>query len=211
MMELKIDRAEALRYLRCPPDGALRGAVERCCTLLERECVPRTVWRRFDPASPPFPLPGEAIRALLDGCTGALAFCATLGSEADALLRRMRVRDMAQAVVLDACASAAAEAVCDGLCAALVAGCAPLYLTDRFSPGYGDLPLSVQEGLCRFLDTQRRVGVTLTEGGLMLPQKSVTAIVGLAPAPRRHRRGCAGCGHYENCDYRKGGTHCGTN
>lgn len=211
MMEQKIDRAEALHYLRCPPDGPLAPAVERMCALLERTSTPRTVWKRFDPASPPFPLPGKDVNALLAGCEGAVAFCATLGAEAEALLRRAQVRDLAEAVVLDACASAAVEAVCDGLCTALARRFAPLFLTDRFSPGYGDMPLDAQRALCRFLDTERRVGVTLTEGGLMLPQKSVTAVMGLSPGLRRHSRGCAGCGNLEHCEYRKGGTHCGTN
>ena len=49
----------------------------------------------------------------------------------------------------------------------------------RFSPGYGDLELSVQRDLCRVLDTERQIGLTLTESCMMVPVKSVTAIIGL--------------------------------
>ena len=135
---------------------------------------------------------------------------ATLGAEVETLLRRTQVRSMADAVILDACAGAAIENVCDNLCADIAAAVAPMYLTDRFSPGYGDLPLAQQDDLCRVLDVSRRIGVTLTEGGLMLPQKTVTAILGVSSEPPgERRRGCGTCGLYETCSYRKDGYTCG--
>ena len=89
------------------------------------------------------------------------------------------MKSMADALILDACAGAAIENVCDNLCADIAAAVAPMYLTDRFSPGYGDLPLAQQFELCRVLDVSRRIGVTLSDGGLMIPQKSVTAVMGI--------------------------------
>ena len=134
---------------------------------------------------------------------------ATLGAETDTLLRRAQARSMADAVILDACASAAIENVCDNLCADIEAALAPMCLTDRFSPGYGDLPLGQQGALCRLLDAERRIGLTLTDGGLMLPQKSVTALMGVSPAPVKKRgRGCAYCDRLGACQYRKDGKTC---
>ena len=52
-------------------------------------------------------------------------------------------------------------------------------LTRRFSPGYGDLPLSLQGELFSLLDCERRLGLTLNASLLMTPKKSVTAILGL--------------------------------
>ena len=63
--------------------------------------------------------------------------------------------------------------------AAAAAVLAPAHLTERFSPGYGDLDMAVQKDLCLVLDTGRTIGVTLTESCMMVPVKSVTAIVGL--------------------------------
>ena len=134
---------------------------------------------------------------------------ATLGAEAEALIRRTQRRSMADAVILDAAASAAIEQVCDALCEELQAAVAPRYLTTRFSPGYGDMPLSDQATLFRVLDVERRIGVSLTDGGLMLPQKSVTAILGLSNCPTQTRGGCESCINHESCDYRKDGKHCG--
>ena len=85
-----------------------------------------------------------------------------------------------------------------------------LYLTDRFSPGYGDLPLSLQPGICAVLDAERRVGIHVTPSFLMNPSKSVTAVIGLSDKPQMARiRGCAWCAMRETCTLRKGGKTCG--
>ena len=214
-----LDRREALRYLGWkggPVPEELQRQMDRCEEMLLDTVRPRTVWRLFDRAPDGTLMgtellpAGEDIRAHLDGCGQVILMGATLGAEAEALMRRTQVEDMALAVVLDACAGAAIENVCDGLCADLAAGFAPRYLTDRFSPGYGDMPLAQQAELCRVLDVGRRIGVTLTPGGLMLPQKSVTALIGVADTPRPKRaRGCEGCAMGTNCAYRKEGKSCG--
>ena len=214
-----IDRNEALRYLGyrggALPDGAV-AAVERCERLLMDMARPRAVWRQF--ALTPdgtltgtgFRPAGEDIRAHLAGCDRVILMAATLGAEVEALLRRTQVTSLADAVTLDACASAAIENVCDNLCADIAMELVPLYLTERFSPGYGDLPLSQQGELFRVLDVTRRIGVTLTDSGLMLPQKSVTAILGVSANPVSKRQGgCAACSMKETCVYRKEGKTCG--
>lgn len=214
-----VDRDEALRYLGyrggALPDGA-EAAVARCERLLTDTARPRAVWRLFGLlpdgtlAGTGFRPAGADIRAHLLGCDRVILLAATLGAEVEALLRRTQVTSMADAVTLDACASAAIENVCDNLCADIAAELAPLYLTDRFSPGYGDLPLSQQGELFRVLDVTRRIGVTLTDSGLMLPQKSVTAILGVSEKPVSKRRGgCAACSMQETCVYRKEGKTCG--
>jgi cobalamin-dependent methionine synthase I len=54
---------------------------------------------------------------------------------------------------------------------------AGLTMNRRFSPGYGDLPLSVQKGFLAALDAERTVGIHLTATNLMVPRKSVTAFM----------------------------------
>ena len=63
----------------------------------------------------------------------------------------------------------------------------------RFSPGYGDFPLECQPGLFRLLGVQRNIGVTLTDSLLMLPTKSVTAVIGLCDGETPCPTGCAAC------------------
>ena len=109
-----------------------------------------------------------------------------------------------------ACGSALVEAGCDAAEKEIAGRMPGLYLTDRFSPGYGDLPLTVQQSLCGALDVTRRLGVSLTDTCLMNPQKTVTAIIGLADRPQMARiRGCAYCMMNKTCALRKGGKRCG--
>ena len=54
------------------------------------------------------------------------------------------------------------------------------YLTPPFSPGYGDWDLSVQGRVLDLLTAHKRIGLTLTAGGMLVPEKSVTAVVGLS-------------------------------
>ena len=214
-----IDRGQVLRYLGCrgAHDEALEAELRRSAEALKAAAQPRAVWKLF-PLLPDLTLAGtcfrpegEAIRELLRGCDSVILMAATLGSSVERLIRRMQAVDMAGAVILDACGSAAIENVCDNLCDDLAADFKPRYLTDRFSPGYGDMPLNQQRELFAALDVTKRIGVTLTESGLMLPQKSVTALIGVSDRPQKKRpAGCAACILRENCAYRKDGKHCGT-
>ena len=90
----------------------------------------------------------------------------------------------AQLLLFDAACSAYAEYmadVCQNEVAEAAARCG-LQVRGRFSPGYGDLPLQVQPGLLAALDAGRRLGITLTDSLLMIPRKSITAIVALTAA-----------------------------
>ena len=223
-MEARLDhipRAETLQYLRYRGSELGRESLDeldRCEALLLQTARPRLVWRLF-PLSADGSLrgadygpAGEDIRAFLADCDSVVLLAATLGAEAEALIRRAAGRDMAQAVILDAAGSAAVERVCDNFCDDLAAALAPRFLTDRFSPGYGDMPLSDQRALFRVLDISRRIGVTLSESALMIPQKSVTALIGVSYRPQPKRaRGCEACGMREDCAYRKEGKSCGGN
>lgn len=214
----EIPEKEALLYLGykgggLPPE--LLETLTRCRETILKTARPRAAYRVF-PWDPEGPLPGTAltlqgrdIRTLLQDCRRVILFGVTLGMEVEQLLRRAQVRDMAEAVMLDSCASAAVENVCENLAADL-AGELGGHPTDRFSPGYGDLPFSQQPALCRVLELDKRIGVTLTPGGLMVPQKSVTALMGLSdrPQPKRNR-GCAVCPRFRTCTIRKEGHTCG--
>ena len=215
----KIDRSEMLRYLlwhggKIPED--VEAALDRGEERIFRLAQPRAVWRVFDyrPGEPlegtDFRPEGEDLKAFLEDCDQVILLAATLGAEPDLLQKQLRLRDMSEAVILDAAGSAAVENVCDNLCADLAAQFAPRYLTDRFSPGYGDFPLEQQRWFFQLLDMPRRLGVSLTETNLMLPQKTVTAVVGIADLPQKKRENsCETCSLQGNCVFRKEGRRCG--
>ena len=49
----------------------------------------------------------------------------------------------------------------------------------RYCPGYGDLPLKANADIARVLDAQKKIGLTVTAEGLLLPRKSIVGIVGV--------------------------------
>ena len=216
----EISHQEALRYLgiRGNSSGTLpeEQDLSRCETVLRGAVRPRVVWRLFDLesdgflAGTSFRPEGESIRALLRGCDGVILMAATLGAEVDLLLRRESRRNLVDAAMLDALANTAIENVCDNLCLDLAQAVAPRMLTPRFSPGYGDFPLAQQAAFCSVLDVSRRIGVSLTSGSLMVPQKSVTALLGVSAHPPAARiAGCDACNLSDRCLYRKEGLSCG--
>ena len=171
-MEARLDsipRAETLHYLSYHgsflPEEILSD-LARCETLMLRTARPRLVWRLFPLLSDgtlegtDYRPAGEDIRAFLRTCGSVVLLAATLGSETESLIRRAAAARTADALILDAAGSAAIERVCDNFCADLAAALAPRFLTDRFSPGYGDMPLSDQHALFRVLDVSRRIGVS---------------------------------------------------
>ncbi len=217
----QLNTAEVLRYMGCPPekaDGALTAQVEDCARELLGAVRPRWSWRpveiSFEACGVRLEngllLPGEDLKAHLSGCGRAALFCATLGAEADALIRRAERLDMSWALTLDCCASAAVEAVCDRIEGELQEKFPGCSFPFRYSPGYGDLPLEVQGPLLDLLDAPRRAGLCATANHLLTPRKSVTAILGVSSGEiEKKNRSCLGCPAQGSCQYRKAGGHCG--
>ena len=124
---------------------------------------------------------GKDITRHLRGCSRVVLMAATLGAGADAIIRKWEHIDLTRALVLDACASQLIEQYCDETeqnihADASVAGFAA---TRRTSPGYGDLPLDIQPQILDTLNACIKIGLTCTERLILLPRKSVTAIIGL--------------------------------
>lgn len=216
-----INRAEAFRYM------GLRGEIPENIVTLADECesrliaaaAPKFYWIYADIADiseetvtlagHKLVLRGRDISEHLNGCFGAALLCATLGDGVDKLLRMVQTEDMAKALTADALASAAVEQVCDITEKEIGERFADKFTTWRFSPGYGDFPLECQGDFLTAVNAMRTVGVCVTDGGLLTPTKSVTAVIGISeePIPQK-RRGCGTCTIREKCSFRKNGGHC---
>lgn len=129
------------------------------------------------------PLPGQALSRHLQNCPKVILFTATVGLTIDRIIQRHFVTEPAIAVWLNAIGSERVEALCRLFCTELKADYAAegLVPIERFSPGYGDLPLAFQKDIFTLLDCPRKIGVTLNQSLLMSPEKSVSALVGLRP------------------------------
>ena len=138
----------------------------------------------------------------LCGCQEAYILGVTIGIKADMLIKRLEIASPAQAFITDALASAAAESLCE-LADDTLRGVGKKPI--RFSPGYGDLPLALQQDIFRVLDCPRRIGLTLNGSLLMSPSKSVTALIGVSGSGETLRQEAAGCGScgQKNCVFRR--------
>ncbi len=216
---MEIDVNQALRYLGVQrPDKDTAQAVARMARQVEAWAAPRWVYRVFSVSAEEngaacpeagLVLPGKLASGMLRECQSAALLACTLGAEFDRRLLALQARDMAQAVMADACGSAWVEAGCDEAEREIAAAQANLYLTDRFSPGYGDLPLTLQPSLLRAVNAEKRLGVYAAPSLMLTPLKTVTAIIGLSDRPQGARiRGCGYCGLKAACAYRERGLTC---
>ena len=205
---LQIPRGEVLRYLGmrdAQPDERQEALLERARRQALELCAPRTVCERFalerredglSVCGTTLVLRGRDIQNHLAGCTHCVLMAATLGMRIQKAIAAEQSRSVEAALYLDACATAAQEL-------------RRRYgsLTARFSPGYGDLPLSVQQDFLSALNAGKRIGLFLTESSLLTPGKSVTAVLGIGRSGEAS--GCASCTQRERCAYRREGNHCG--
>ncbi len=218
----KINRSEALRYMGYKKDMDIKNTehiLDKCEKELLSVIKPRFCYRIFDIDKKGDPLSfkgckltleGNDIAAHLRGCDKAVIMAATLSSDTDKLINRYKVRDMTSAFILDCMASAAIEQVCDMAQSEIIKAHHIKNITWRFSPGYGDLSIKLQREMIACLNGERLIGLTATENNILMPRKSVTAIMGISDNEiPKGKRGCAICSMANVCQYRKRGDHCG--
>lgn len=210
-----IPEKEVRRYMgfRGPVETSAETDVmiRKAISSLEKDCSPKYV-----SAELPVFVEGTAVhladiviesRSLarnLSGCTLCVLFAATTGPACDMLVNRASVTSSAYASCCQAAGAAAIEAYCDLIndkirCEYESKG---LFARPRFSPGYGDLALRHQKDWFRLLDITRKTGIELTDSLLMVPTKSVTAVIGLSPEKLPCvRQGCEACTMSQTCAF----------
>lgn len=218
----KIPISEICRAMGIPsqtdPDDATLALAREAAKLVAQEADPRMVWRRFPlywkeekpNIAAALPLEGRDIRIHLTGCSDCVLLAVTLGRGVDILLRRLSAGGMDLAVAADCAASTLIEQIADEAEAQIRAELPDgQYLTGRYSPGYGDLSISLQNPLITAVNAQRAIGLAVTSSGILTPRKSITALLGIADHPvKGHLAGCANCVLRDTCKYRKEGKTC---
>jgi hypothetical protein len=209
-----INRDEVLRYLgiREPEkaDPQTLAEVEALSSELESKLVGRWIYNPFPVEKKTTegiwlqglsePLLGKDIAKLLAPCDTVYLMACTLGPQAERLITLKSHLSPTAGLIADACASALTEAWCDK-CEAEIRSRAG-DLTFRYSPGYGDLSLTIQKAILEALVAHKRIGVSLSDSYLLTPRKSVVAILGVLPevqgdeerpSAKPHRCGLESC------------------
>ena len=214
--EEEIKQSEVLRYLGYrgqKVDETIMEQIRECIRETLKVIQPRCVYRRFPLTflaedtmeAGGLVLKSRNLSTNLRGCREVIYFAATLGNGVDRLMTRFGRLNITKAAILQAVGAAVMEAYCDQCQRGFEEKLEEdhLFLRTRFSPGYGDQPLSIQG---RFLDTieaTKRAGIYLSEGDIMLPEKSVTAIMGVSEVNSHCRiEGCEACAN-TTCAYRR--------
>ena len=180
---MKIDDVQICRYLKLygrAPGVALEERIKAMREAAFAVIRPARIWRRFDNLFIAGGSDSTSLKKHLEGCHAVYLVCTTIGTMFDALQRRTAATSPSDAFVLQAIGAAAIEAWTDEtereIRRELKSGES---LVQRYSPGYGDFPLAAQRTLLDLLDAPRTVGVALTDTLLMVPSKSVSAVIGV--------------------------------
>ena len=206
---LQIDPKETRRYaglmnakefdeqmiLDACEDGLLLAEPRGIWTLYDYDCAAQTV-----AAEPPFTIVGKKIGAHLAGCDKVILLSATVGEAIeDEVTARFARGEYVSSVLLDAAATTAVEQIADGMEKAIAPQMARAGygMRWRFSPGYGDWPLDQQPEMIRVCHC-KDIGVGLSDSSMLVPRKSITAIIGLykvEAGKEEHAtvKGCAAC------------------
>jgi len=209
---MKEAKKEILRYLGHrgqPVDETTEKLIDKALLESRRICEPKYCAAVFGVngnrlENSPIKLEGSAIKKYLSGAKKACVMAATLGVEIEREISRREYADITYSVILDAAATQLIEEFCDKAETEIMGGLKGVNLCPkpRFSPGYGDLPLSLQP---QFLEAAgaRSIGLYCTENFILTPRKSVSAIIGLFEKEQNPAEGCRVCNMHGRCKMEK--------
>ena len=188
---LIVNKSEIYRYLGYKTGMDLpkeiENAVEEILDNVLKQSVPKVCYKYFETKVGEqidfgfMSVESKALASNLENCTETVIFGATIGIYTDRQIQKEQILSPARALIYQAVGATVVEAVCDDfnewirqkekekgrdIC-------------PRFSPGYGDVSLSIQKSIFQELSLAKLAGITLTDSLLMIPEKSVTAIIGI--------------------------------
>ena len=218
--------SDALRYMRVKakePDDKLINSITASFQLLNNIIRPRKIYGRFSIIRENnflniagINLNSQHLANLLKNSHECCLMAVTLGHEADREILKSQSRSMAAGLILDACASVMADVICEELEREIIENLNLNFknselesklnfkLTPRFSPGYGDVPLSISQDIIDILNANKYIGLSMTKSGMMSPVKSITAIAGVINNNFNFNKfnRCDLCNHRQDCNYK---------
>ena len=184
-------RREIYRYLRLEgnvPDAATSADVERNLKRLEGAISLRHV-ASLRPVTKEgdaivfgdFSTTSAVLQKNMKTSEYALLFAMTLGPAVDRLISRLLITSKADAFITDACCTEYLESYANRYCAHVREEAAQqgFIAHPRFSPGFADFGLEFQWPLIRSLQADKKMHIALTEGNMLVPTKTITALMGL--------------------------------
>lgn len=152
---------------------------------------PRAIWQVYPyeaegatiNAHSPLILHGESVKNHLSLAIYAVLLTVTIGSLLEnEVAKYFSKGEYTKGFLIDAAGTTAVEAAADQAARIIIEdgtklGC---LATTRFSPGYGDFDVLIQSSILDLANAQE-IEVSATASGMLIPRKSITALIGLVP------------------------------
>lgn len=219
-----IDKKEVLRYLghrNQKIDETINSLIDEQIEGIKEYIQPKYIFKVFQIEkhdneiklfNSNYILEGKDIYKHLIKSNQCAILATTLGNMIENKIKYYEKADLTKAVILDSCATCAIESYTDEVQEEIKSKACEqgLGITYRYSPGYGDFPISTQQIIIRLLEADKRIGLTVTENNILLPRKSITAIIGFQDENIISvHPGCNKCENNKICEYAKEGRYCG--
>lgn len=213
---MDIRTKEAVRYLgygKCAIDDKTLQLIQESFEELEQVADKKFIYRIFELSTIDentfsignVKIQSKNLRTNLKDCKEVILFGTTLGIDVERQIRKYELLDISKAVVMQACATVMLEEFCDEIQEKIATQMMKeeKYLRPRFSPGYGDFSILYQKDLLAVLEATKKIGLAMTEGYMLTPTKSVTAVIGISDKQVQcHKKGCEVC-EKADCMYRR--------
>jgi hypothetical protein len=190
LREMKIPKAKSLDEIEEKPlSAAIKGAIAKAYTLIEGKGIYSTFsLSGLDGDIVKGPQTGDLFHGahmvkLLAGCSRATLLACTIGPKLEAEVERLqKAGEITDAFALEMTGGWMADYMADRVDERVEHEIKRegYGRTMRFSPGYGDWTLDNQPQVL-LLAEATRIGITLTETNIMIPRKSVSAVIGWKP------------------------------
>lgn len=224
---VSINKSEVLRYLGYKGQNInndLDLKINKCIEETKKEVNAKYIYEIYDIdkdldsntvefKNTNLKLRSNDIIKLLKDCNKCVLMCATIGFNIEKNIRKYSYKNLTKGIIIDSCATTAIEEICDLIEENILKRVAKngKSLTMRYSPGYGDLDMRANKDILTVLDAQRKIGVTVTDTGIMIPRKSVVALIGITNQKiKRAKRTCENCSNRFNCEYKRKADGCGS-
>ncbi len=147
-------------------------------------------------------LTGPLVARHLSGAERLIAVVCTIGPELETTVSNLLGEDSLYALALDGLGNAAVEALSQQICAHIGEQILPGNLTAStpLSPGNPEWPVEIGQPEIFALLEPSKAGITLTSGGMMVPKKSMSFVVGIGPEMSATGL-CAICSLKDTCRY----------
>lgn len=218
-----IPKDEVLRYLGYNGqeiDEETDNMITKCISLALSVCTPAYTYMTSDVLVDENRIALKGTNLILDGkdilnhlkdSEKCITLACTLGMGFEAELLKLQAKSTAQAVIFDAVGTAFIEEFADHTEEKLLLPYKEngYFSNFRFSPGYGDLKIELQQDIIATLDAQKKIGLSVTDTNILIPRKSITAFIGIFKTPQKKPQSkCEICAARSSCSMRKEGQVC---